>query len=284
MTRTIGNDLKTHLAQEITTTAFLWRIQRVDATEFFFTDHDVDIVYGGDTYKAINSASISGMQQSGKLNTDTFDFEMLLDSADITAADLRAGRFNFADVWVYLINYADTTQGIVSLMRGKLGEIEIKSDGQAKAEFRSLAQLVNQAIGRVLGPECDADLGDARCGVTLATYTETGTLTGVTDNKTFADSSRSEANDYFNYGVLTWTGGNNNGLSKEVKDFVNATGTFTLVGPMPFAVQVGDTYSVYAGCDKTKSICKDTFSNLVNFRGFPSVPGLDSSLEYPDAH
>ena len=284
MTRSISTELKDHLAQEVTTVAFLWHIQRKDATSFYFTDHDADIDYGGNTYKAINSAAVSGMQQSSKLTADTFDFEMILNSADITANDLRAGRFDFADVWIYLINYADTSQGVVSIISGKLGEIEIKSDNRAKAEFRSLTQLVNQTIGRIIGPECDADLGDSRCGVTLATYTETGTLTGVTDNKTFADSGRSEANDYFNYGLLTWTSGLNNGLSKEVKDFVNATGQFTLVGPMPFSVQVGDTYSVYAGCDKKKATCKDKFSNLVNFRGFPSVPGLDQALTYPDAH
>ena len=142
--------------------------------------------------------------------------------------------------------------------------------------------LLQQGIGRTYSHECDADLGDTRCGVNLASYTGTGTLTGVTDNQVFADSSRAESNDHFNYGLLTWTGGNNNGLSMEVKDFAATGGVFTVASPMPFTVQVGDTYSVYQGCDKTKTTCINDFNNVINFRGFAEIPGLDLVHKIPD--
>jgi len=67
-----------------------------------------------------------------------------------------------------------------------------------------------------------------------------------------------------------------------VKNF--ASGAFTLFDAMPRALQVGDTYSVYAGCDKLFSTCKTKFSNGVNFRGEPHIPGIDEALRYPDAH
>lgn len=140
---------------------------------------------------------------------------------------------------------------------------------------------MQQTIGQTYSIECRADLGDDRCTVTLSTYTETGTLTGVTDNREFADSSRSEADDYFNYGMLTWTSGNNDGLEMEVKDFINSTGTFKLLSPMPFTVQVGDQYSVYKGCDKTRTTCK-TFTNIDNFRAEPDIPGIDEAITIPD--
>ena len=59
----------------------------------------------------------------------------------------------------------------------------------------------------------------------------------------------------------------------EVKDF--ASGAFVLQQAMPNPIQVGDAYSVYAGCDKLLASCKTKFNNVINFRGFPHVPGPD---------
>ncbi len=51
------------------------------------------------------------------------------------------------------------------------------------------------------------------------------------------------------------------------------------VMPMPYAIMVGDSYSVVAGCDKIFSTCAGRFDNAVNFRGEPHVPGTDRILE-----
>ncbi|MCP4102773.1 MAG: hypothetical protein GY750_15345, partial [Lentisphaerae bacterium] len=91
---------------------------------------------------------------------------------------------------------------------------------------------------------------------------------------------RAEADDYFNYGKLTWTSGNNDGRSMEVKS--SGSGTFILFQPMPSVVQIGDTYSVYKGCDRKKASCKG-FGNYDNYQGFPDLPGIDAMMNYPDA-
>jgi uncharacterized phage protein (TIGR02218 family) len=43
----------------------------------------------------------------------------------------------------------------------------------------------------------------------------------------------------------------------------------------PYTPQVGDTFTLTAGCDHRKDTCKNKFNNLVNFRGEPFVPGQD---------
>jgi uncharacterized phage protein (TIGR02218 family) len=103
----------------------------------------------------------------------------------------------------------------------------------------------------------------------------------VTDNADFVDTSRTEATGTFNYGKLTWTTGSNNGVSMEVKNWDNPSQTFSLWLPMPNAIQAGDTYSVYPGCDKRFTTCQTTFNNTVNFGGFPYVPGVGNILQYP---
>lgn len=82
---------------------------------------------------------------------------------------------------------------------------------------------------------------------------------------------------YFDYGLLTMTSGASEGLSMEVKSYV--PGQITLQLPFPFTVAAGDTYSLTAGCDRSFATCRDRFNNVVNFRGEPYVPGLDSLVQ-----
>ena len=62
----------------------------------------------------------------------------------------------------------------------------------------------------------------------------------------------------------------------EVKEF--ASGQLVLALPMGKSIQVGDGFKVIAGCDKTRETCRTKFSNILNFRGEPDVPGIDQLL------
>ena len=50
---------------------------------------------------------------------------------------------------------------------------------------------------------------------------------------------------------------------------------------MPQPIEVGDAFTVTAGCDKSFSTCGSRFNNKVNFRGFPQIPGNDFVVSYP---
>jgi len=275
--------INTHITGEVTTLATCWKLVTQGGTTMGFTDHDADIVYSGVTYAAATGITPSAAKQSADLAVDNLDVFGAINAASITQADIEAGVYDYADVYVFWINWADTSGGIIKGPRGKLGEVRISGE-QFVAEVRSLSQLLNTPVGGVYSAFCRAELGTAAgstqwwCGVSLGAYTDTGTVTGVTDNRIFTDSGNAEAADYYNYGVLTWTSGNNNGRTAEVKDF--GSGQFTLREAMPDTVQVGDTYSVYAGCDKSLATCRDKFNNVVNFKGEPYIPGDHFLLRY----
>lgn len=111
----------------------------------------------------------------------------------------------------------------------------------------------------------------------LAAYTFTGTVTSATSAFAFGDTSRTQDTGYFNDGNLTFTSGENAGLSMEVREYT--VGNFTLFLPMPYRIEVGDSYSVVAGCDKLFETCIGRFNNALNFRGEPHVPGTDKMLQ-----
>lgn len=239
-----------------------------------FTSLDVDLTISGVTYSSMEGYGHTDFQYSTGLAIDNLDLAGLLASAGITDADIQAGVYDYAEINFFMVNYESTSQ-IIPLSSGHVGEI--KTAEAFMAEVRSLAQLMSQTIGNKITADCRHDLGDTNCGVALAGFTSTGTITSQSgDRVNFADTSRTESSTYFKYGLLTWTSGNNAGYSMEVKTYTLGgspqAGSFELFLPMPYDIQVGDGYSVYAGCDKFKATCKNVFNNLVNFGGFPHCP------------
>lgn len=274
--KSLSVGLAAHIAQEVTTLATCWRIERRDGQVFGFTDHLEALVVDGVTYQAASGYTASAIKSTAGMNVDNLEVSGGLDASAITEADLLAGKWDFAEVRIFQVNYEDLTQGTNKLRRGWLGEVRT-ADGAFTVELRGMMQLLQQNIGRVVSPACDADLGDARCKVNLGSFsngTVSGTLTSVTSNRVFVDSSLGQATGWFTGGVVTWTSGPNQGLRMEVREFQSG-GQISLVLPMPYTVSIGDGYTMTAGCDKRLSTCRDKFANVINFRGFPHVPGLN---------
>jgi uncharacterized phage protein (TIGR02218 family) len=278
--KTLSPALEAHLAGELATLATLIKISRRDNMVLGFTSHDQDLAVDGVTYKADSAFEASALEARQGLSTDNLEIAGILDGSALDGDAVRRGLYDHARIDVYLCNWADLSQGVMQLRRGWLGEVTLKGS-EYQAEVRGLHDLLQRPIGASFTPECRHQLGDNRCTVNLAGYTVSGSATSVLDAARFYDSSRSEADGYFDSGLVTWTSGPNAGLSMEVKRFADKL--FTLWLPMPQAITAGHAFTAIAGCDKRYATCRTKFSNLVNFGGFPHLPGVDRILNYPDA-
>ncbi|OYW14040.1 MAG: hypothetical protein B7X02_00915 [Rhodospirillales bacterium 12-54-5] len=274
--QTIPTALANHLAQEVTTLATCWKITRTDGQVFRFTDHDVDITIGAEIYSAKSGITPTAVSSQLGLSTDNLELDGLLSDGSLQEADILSGKFDHAAVSIFMVNYTSPSDGTLPLKSGWLGEVKLQG-GKFVAEIRGLTAALQQSIGQVYTATCRAKLGDVRCGVNLTSYTFTGTITATTSAFSFTDSTRAQANDYFAHGLVQFTSGANAGLAMEVREFTNKE--FVLFLPMPYAMAVGDGYTVVAGCDKSFSSCIAKFSNAINFRGEPHVPGTDTILE-----
>jgi len=273
----ISAELGAHLASSVTTICTCWKLTRRDNTVYGFTDLDKDITISGIVYKATAGFSPTAISSNYALAVDNMDVEGVLNAENIAESDLLAGKYDFAEVEIFKVNYEDLTQGKLPLRRGWLGEVAVKN-GKFVAEIRGLTDRLTASIGEYYSPSCRAQFGDSRCKKNLAAYTFSGSITLVTDRQIFIDSSRSEAAGFFNQGKVTFISGLNAGISMEVKEF-SAGGKITLVLPLPFSVIAGDSYTMSAGCDKTFQTCVGLYNNALNFRGEPHVPGTDKILE-----
>ena len=277
---TIPAHLQTMIDSEVMTLCTCWKVTLQNGTILGYTDHDVDIIVSGLTYSAVRGFSPSAFIVSNQLNVDNMQLTGLLNSGTVNAADLSAGIWDYAIISIFFTDYNDPAGGIIQVMNGSLGNVTVNRNSFT-ADLRGLMQPLQNQFGQVYSPVCRAKLGDARCTLDLTPYTFAGTVTSVTSDTIFIDTSLTQADNYFQNGIVTWTSGANTGFTMEVKSFVNATATVTLQLGMAYTILTGDTYNIVAGCDKLYSTCLNKFSNFLNFRGEPFVPGTDVLTQGP---
>lgn len=255
-----------------TTMVHCWKVTRTDGEIQGFTEHDMDLTFASVTYKAATGFTASQIESSLGLSVDNLNAEGALDDETINEDDLASGRYDDAVVELYWVNFEDVSQRIL-LSKGNIGRVE-RGELAFTAELRSQTQRLQQRTGRSYQRTCDAILGDGRCKVSLGSFTSTGTVTNVTENRRLTVSGLSnDTEGFYALGVLTFTSGLNDGLKFEVK--AHSPGSIVLWEKPPFSIAVTDTFSMVAGCDKLIRTCNSKFSNTVNFQGFNLIPGSD---------
>ena len=276
--------LAAHLAGGVTTLARVWAIVRRDGMSLGFTDHDRDLAFDGVVFRAETGLTAQALQQSTGLSIDNTEALGALTAAGITEADIEAGRFDGAEVRAWLVNWADPAQRWLQF-RGTMGEIT-RIDGAFRADLRGLTEALNRPLGRVFQKPCTAVLGDAACRVDL-------TQPGYRADLAMADGDGITRfvwpalpgfdPGFFTRGRLDVLGGAAAGLWGIVKEDRAEGGqrAITLWTPLRARVSPGDTLRLTAGCDKRMETCRLKFANLLNFQGFPDIPGEDWMLAYP---
>jgi uncharacterized phage protein (TIGR02218 family) len=268
--------LAPHLEGGATTLCWCWRLTRRDGARMGFTDHDRDLVFDATTFEAAAGFSASEIHESLGLGVANLEVESALSSDRLREIDILAGLYDDAGVEIWRVNWKAPDQRVL-MRKGSLGELR-RSGIAFTAEVRGLSHYLQQPQGRLYQYSCDADLGDARCGLSLTALSATGSVATLTSPRSFTASGLAVlASDWATRGLLRFTTGANAGRSFEVKRQLKSGGTVTLeLWQEPVApVQPGDAFSVTAGCDKQHATCRDKFSNTANFRGFPHMPGND---------
>lgn len=282
--KTLDAGLAEHLSGAATRLATCWKAERGDGVVLGFTDHDRDIAFDGVIFVADSGAQASEASAGPGLAVGGEEVFGALSAEALAADDLAAGLWDRARIEVWRVNWAAPEERVL-LRIGEIGEVT-RAGEAFRAEIRGLAQALDETRGRVFGHLCDADLGDARCGVDLedaAFVTEGAVLALQSARRVTVSGLAGFADGWFDRGLVTWLSGENAGRAVEVAAHgVEEAGVVLELWLEPAAtIMPGDTFRVTAGCDKRAATCSARFANLVNFRGFPHMPGNDFVLSYP---
>ncbi|MTH96080.1 DUF2163 domain-containing protein [Roseibium sp. RKSG952] len=281
----IPPDLAAHLGGRGTTLCACWIVERGDGVTYGFTDHDRPLSIEGILCEPGNGLAASAMTDGPGLASGGGDVSGTLSGSALNARDLEAGFWDGAEVRAYVVNWADPAQHLLQ-RRARIGEVV--RDGEAfRAELRGLAHLLEAKQGRVFSKTCDADLGDARCGIDLSdpAFSALASVGAGSDRHSLivpgldGFSAR-----WFTGGRLTVEEGALQGFASEIASHrPEASGAvLVLWQALPEPLDEGTLVRVTAGCDKRLETCLAKFTNTLNFRGFPHMPGTDFVLSYPN--
>lgn len=162
------------------------------------------------------------------------------------------------------------------------GTLEIKNfyNGTIKAEVIAETALLDTMMPRDLyQPMCRNQVFDAQCGLSRATFTVSGSVTGVTADPlgvTVINTGLTQANNYFDGGVIRFTSGPNAGVWRTVKTHLNASGQVIVAAAWPFAPVNGNTFTIEPGCARNTNTCTTKFNNLARYRGEPYIPAPET--------
>lgn len=156
----------------------------------------------------------------------------------------------------------------------------------ALAELLGLTETLNRPQGRVYQSACSAVLGDARCRFDLdqpGFSTELDVVAVEDDVRFRLDGATGQPERWFEKGRFAVIEGSAAGLVGVIKNDVTGPDgrVVELWQAIRATVRVGDRVRIEAGCDKRHQTCRDRFDNIVNFRGFPHIPGEDRLLSVP---
>lgn len=262
-----------------TTIARAWMIRRKDGLTLGFTDHDAAINFDGLWFRPDHGMAARALVQGSGLSVDNSEAAGALSDDAISERDILAGRWDAAELKMWEVDWSNVSQRRLTFA-GSLGEVS-RSNGEFKAELRGLAEPLNNARGRVFHPRCSARLGDAACKMDLtgADFQTELAVEGLDDGRVFRFSAfpAFQAR-WFERGVLRVLNGDAGGLHGAIKNDVSLPGggrEIELWQSLGLSTQAGDRVRLTAGCDKRAETCRQKFSNLLNFRGFPHLPSED---------
>ncbi|KIC22642.1 DUF2163 domain-containing protein [Leisingera sp. ANG-Vp] len=280
----LSDAFRTHMQSGNTTVCRAWAVERRDGTVLGFTDHDCALSFDGISFQPGSGLTARAVQQATGLSVDNTEALGVLSDAAVREEDIEAGRYDGAGVRCWLVNWRDVAMRWLQF-RGSIGEIR-RAGGAFEAELRGLTDALNQPQGRIYQKPCTAVLGDASCRFDLATpgYATELEAGEVERNEVFRwEALPGFEPDWFTGGRLSVLSGAAEGLWAAIKaDRSREDGrSITLWEPVRALVAPGDSVRLEAGCDKRMETCRLKFNNLLNFQGFPDIPGEDWVMAVP---
>ena len=278
--KNLSADLKNTLNNSTTHIVRCWKITLTNGDTMGFTTNDESFDYDGVLYNAVSADDLKAINSSLEIQNDDFQMCNLISSELIAVNDILSGKYDNAEIKIFLLDILNMDMGIVPLMNGHIADMEYR-DNVFIARVKGLKDEINKSIGELYSPLCRARFCDGKCKLNQNDYSFVGKVDGLIDEMTFQTKDNTIINmedGYFENGIIEFLSGDNKGYRTEIKQF--SKGTFRLMLELPNRMNINDDFKAVAGCDKLFKTCCQKFNNAINFRGEPHLPGIEVLLKF----
>lgn len=250
----------------------LYEFNLQNGANAYFTSHDRNISYGGNSYQAIPIRR-SEVKYHSDLQVDKVQVEMGL-------IGVKIGAQQFSIPTVIKRDYLRNAHCKITLLDRKTSGTYLLFEGWATGEIAYNKGILSMQVGSILdklqdrfpkiiySETCNHAHFDAYCGLNKADWRENGTTAaGTTLFKVYADLF------LFSYKPQGWWCRGEFVLGDCSRTVLaHEDGYIILMMPLWEVPTPGETFTCTAGCDRTGATCKAKFSNYANFLGFEYIP------------
>lgn len=266
----------------------LYTFTLVDGTVLRFTSADIDVTVGTNTF--LHTGPLikrSRTRQSIGTSVDQLDLSISADVATLLSGlpwlqAISNGALDGATVELERAFAASAADAMAGNIAGTLVQFPGRGSDTsvesltAREIVRSFMELLNTQLPRNLyQPPCGNTLYDTACGVSRAAFAAFSAVASGSTRQVL-NCALANAAGYFDIGEIVMTSGQNLGVIRTVKTY--APGVVNLAYPLPKPVTVGDSFTIYPGCDRREVTCDTRFGNKPRFRGTPYVPVPETAL------
>ena len=169
--------------------------------------------------------------------------------------------------------------GLLHLFTGRVTDTTIDRALIELSVSSDKIKLDTQVPTKIYQPSCTHTLYDAGCKLLKDNWKESNSAISGS-NQTSIQFNTVNGENFFSLGKIVFSSGQNTGIARTVKYFAKSggVGIATLAQPLPFAVAIGDTFDIYAGCDKLRGTCSAKFNNAAQFLGWEYMPVPEASI------
>lgn len=264
--------------------AELYTITLVSGAVLRYTSADRPISWGGHLFPVLSIARDRTKLALG-LSVDETTVTMSPQATDTVQGTpfgqaVRAGVLDGAQILVqeaFLSDWSQPPVGVLHCFQGSASD----ADG-GRSEFRltvkSALELLNIDMPRNLYQgNCNHIVYDSGCTLLRSAFTVSGVITSAPTQNSFVASGLSQATGWFDQGVVALTSGADIFARRTVRTHLSG-GSVSFVLPLGFVPAIGDTFSIYPGCDRTQPTCGGKFANLAHFKGYPYIPTPETAI------
>jgi uncharacterized phage protein (TIGR02218 family) len=248
-----------------------------NGTVYRFAESDESINVGADTFGVLAGLNISAIRHTGNGEMPSCQIDGVHSrGGTIATFDLDAGLFDAAVIQIYVVDRLNLTRKGL-LFTGAVADITYTVENLFTFQVKGAAVSAKILMTETRSPMCRTDLYSVLCQVNAASYAVSTTVASIVNQFNFTVSGLAQADGYFNQGVILTSTGNR----FEIGNWVNSTQTITSYSPSNLLLVVGESLTLYPGCDKTvdgSNGCPK-FSNNLNFQGEPHFLGTANAAQ-----
>lgn len=226
---------------------------------WYYTSADHEIVWNGNTYIP---AAIKRGEFSKETELNNISFEITIPLVDMVKQYIANSPVYETMVSIYL--YQDPSNVILAF-QGRITKCAFTAEGNSSTlSIDEQTALTVKLPALLIQPACNHVLFGSGCGLAKADWKVDFIITNITTEYLELSGLEEYDENYFTQGTAVF--------ENDIRWITRSYGNFLHL-QMPFAgLEIGDTISLYPGCDKMPETCRDKYNNLARYLGMPYVP------------